>query len=263
MPKSYSIIKLNTVDSTNNYAKRLDVKELPCVIISDTQTAGRGRLGRSFISPAGTGIYMSIVLLPESVSIDQKLITVASAVAVRRAIIKVTNAEPKIKWVNDLYLNNKKISGILTEMPTEINSGKADRIIIGIGVNCFPGSFPDELNDIAGCISDIRDSFSMDALSREIADEVFSILSADCVGSYGSGTPKSDSILNEYRDNCFILGKEITATDFTNQKGSPKIYSAKALDISSEGELIVQRLDSPNHGEIVNLFSGEVSINFD
>ena len=127
----------DSVKSTNDVAKELTPGSVPEVVIADSQTGGRGRLGRSFSSPSGSGIYMSVCLKPDF-ELDKSLfVTMAAAVAVSRAIEKVTGKKPRIKWVNDLFLGSKKICGILTEAQTSLESGQIDRLIIGIGVNCF------------------------------------------------------------------------------------------------------------------------------
>ena len=270
------IIFFDEIDSTNNYAKHLLAKEsidsdtpivpndFPLVIIADSQSAGRGRLGRSFYSPRGTGIYLSIIM---KTSLDSKhlpILTMATSVGVRRAIESVCEKSPLIKWVNDLYLDNKKICGILLETATSF-CGDKKSVIAGIGINCFPGAFPEELNDIAGCISDAQSSFSRSKLAAKVIEETLDIFqsleSASSESTHIKGAPFSDAVktmLSEYKKHCFVLGRKVTVTDFSNQKGSPSSFLARALDISDNGGLIVEPLDgSPS----ITLFSGEVSIN--
>ena len=126
-----------TVDSTNLVAKKMALEQAPhgTVVLAEEQTAGRGRMGRSFHSPAGSGIYMSFILRPNLTSNDAVLITTAASVAVARAIEEVTHIHTGIKWVNDVYMNGKKICGILTEALTDFESGGIESIILGIGIN--------------------------------------------------------------------------------------------------------------------------------
>ena len=248
----YTAIHLDSVDSTNTYAKGLDINAGPYVVISETQTAGRGRLGRSFCSPAGSGIYMSIALSSDAILVPASLITIAAAVSVCDAIEDVCGVSPRIKWVNDLFLNNKKICGILTESTDS-------KIIVGIGVNCFPGSFPEELSGIVGAISESIEgdarAFDKDALAEKIAANVLSLLTE---GSFGQDA--GYDYLAAYRERCFILGRQINVTNFANQNGSPSSFLARAVDISPNGGLIVEPLDGP---PLITLISGEVSVHLD
>ena len=280
----YKLIYLDTIDSTNNYAKRLLADsceyndgtvnpqniELPLVVAADSQTSGRGRLGRNFASPAGTGIYMSIVIPFSECTVPLSLVTPAAAVATCSAIRKVCNALPQIKWVNDLYLNNKKICGILTEMHNTIvteNSCSADKniasLIIGIGVNCFPGSFPNDIADIAGYITDDLSEFDKGELLTEIATNILGILRSADTGTTAptnsEATMPEPQFMSEYRELCFILGKTIAVSSLT----SDEKYNATAVDIDHDGALIVERLNNLNEPELVRLVSADVSINFD
>lgn len=148
----YSNIDIYTyklVSSTNDVAKTLALNGAKhgTVIISEEQSAGKGRLGRVFYSPANTGIYMSIILRPNLTAMDSVLITTSASVAICNAIQKVTGIECQIKWINDIYLNNKKVGGILTEASTNFESGTIDYLILGIGLNFNKPkeSFPKEL----------------------------------------------------------------------------------------------------------------------
>ena len=140
-----------TIDSTNNYAKRLilDGAAPGTAILAESQTAGRGRRGRSFYSPAGSGLYISVILRPKIDAVDDiQLLSAAAAVAVCRAIDRLKpDSGAQIKWVNDIFIGGKKVCGILSEA---VSAG--DRIagtVVGIGVNCTTDAFPPELRDIA------------------------------------------------------------------------------------------------------------------
>ena len=141
----------DSVGSTNDIAKDLGKSGTKqALIIASEQTKGRGRRGRSFFSPNGSGIYMSILLRPEHSSDIIPLLTTASAVAVSKAIKSVTNINTSIKWINDLYINFKKVCGILCEA-SFTSDNKLDFIIVGIGININEpnGGFPEELSNIA------------------------------------------------------------------------------------------------------------------
>ena len=236
----------DVVDSTNEAAKKTELSDLPKVIISDRQTAGKGRLGRRFESPAGTGLYMTFVFRPKFDIRRSLFVTMASAVGTARAIEKVTGTQPGIKWVNDLYLNGKKICGILTEAQSDFETGMIDRLITGIGVNCFPGSFPDEIKSIAGSVSDTPGSFSREILAGEMINEVLPLIMH----------PDVDMFMDEYKEKCFMLGEKIKIHPAYNDSG----ISAVALDIAEDGGLIVRYLEGEKTGMEEVLHTGEISI---
>lgn len=237
---------LDTVDSTNNYAKALSSYDVPQVIVSNRQTAGRGRLGRSFASPAGTGLYLSIAIKPDFDLNKSLFVTMAAAVGLCRAIEEVSPGKCKIKWVNDVFINDKKTCGILTEATSNFETGKIDALIIGIGVNCFPGSFPEELNGIAGSVSSDYNSFPRSQLAAEIINQVLGLLK-----DFNSG-----NFLAEYRRRCFILGKGITVHPSYDEHG----IRANAIDIDENGCLVVEYMEGPKSRTIESLSTGEVSI---
>ena len=221
-------------------------KPIPKVIIADRQTAGKGRLGRRFESPAGTGLYMTIVFRPDFDIREALFVTMASAVGTCRAIEKVSGVHPGIKWVNDLYLDGKKICGILTEAQSDFETGNIDRLITGIGVNCFPGSFPPEVADIAGSVSDKAGAFSREKLAAEMINETLPLITA----------PDTDRFLAEYKRRCFMLGSTIKIHPNYNDEGT----AAEALDIADDGGLIVKYLEGEKAGMEEVLHTGEISI---
>lgn len=236
----------DTVDSTNNIAKELPAGDLPVMIIANKQEAGRGRLGRSFASPAGTGLYMTVALRPHFDLSKSLYVTMAAAVAVCRAIEKTAGVKARIKWVNDLFIGGKKVCGILTEAQTNFETGKIDSLIIGIGVNCFPGSFPEELKEIAGAVSPQKNSFSRGELAAEIFNELMEVLD----------DLDSRSFLREYRTKCFILGKNILVHPAVNSRP----VRARAIDIDENGGLVVEYMEGRRMRQIDTLTTGEVSI---
>ncbi len=143
-----SVTYLKTVDSTNTYAKgHADKVDSGALIISDTQTQGRGRLGRLWVSPPATGIWMSMVLVPDIAPYEASKITQIAAASVAEALVNATGLDFTIKWPNDILLNGKKVCGILTEMSAELNS--INYIVVGIGINVNMDQFPEEIASVA------------------------------------------------------------------------------------------------------------------
>lgn len=232
-----------SLDSTNNEAKKMAVNKAPSgsLILSEEQTAGRGRRGKDFFSPANSGIYMSLILRPQLSVEDITLVTTGASVAVSRAIEKLFNLTPKIKWINDIYIDDKKVCGILTEGVTDFESGNIEAIILGIGINFNTMNFPEELKKKAGSlILEKISKISRNTLISQIVIEIFKVLDE---------IPKRE-YLQEYKERSWILGNKIEVL------GANETYKAKALDINEKGELII----ALENGEIKTLLSGEVSI---
>jgi BirA family biotin operon repressor/biotin-[acetyl-CoA-carboxylase] ligase len=234
-----------TIGSTNQEAKKLALEGAAAgtVIISEEQTQGRGRMGRSFYSPPKSGIYLSLVLRPRVKPNEAVLLTTGASVGVRRAIKKVTGIDTQIKWVNDLYLNDLKISGILTEAVTNFENGQFEFVIIGIGVNFKEPDepFPEELKEIAGALFHEKpDTLTRNRLAGEIINEVLEIC---------NDLSKRD-FLAEYKAHSLVLGKPIRV--FRQEKWE----TAVARDINDDGGLVIKN----ESGEIETLNSGEISI---
>ncbi len=228
------MLKFDVIDSTNLEAKRR-IKQgckLPLLITADTQTAGKGRMGRSFYSPDKTGLYMSFAYTPETDFSDSVTVTSAAAVAVVRAIEELTDLKPKIKWVNDIYIDNKKVCGILTEAVT----GEKTAIIIGIGVNITTADFPNELKETAA-------SLDLAVDKRELAVSIVKNL-IDLI----KGLPQR-TFLSEYKQRSLVLGKEI----FFIKDGETK--EGTAVDINQDGGLVVKTSDKE-----VTLSTGEITL---
>jgi len=232
--------------STNQTAKEMAIAghEHGTVVISNTQTSGRGRYGRVFYSPSGTGLYMSFLLRTAGAfSSNPTLITTSAAVAVCRAVQALSGKELRIKWVNDLFWNDKKVCGILTEAMTDFESGNIEWAVIGIGVNisALEEGFPPELAQTAGCLfPEGAAGTTRNQLAAGIIDRLLSLESWE-----------SDSgIYAEYKNRSLLLGKEISVS----QQGDT--YTASAMDIDASGHLVVQK----DTGEIVQISSGEVQI---
>ena len=223
---------LGETDSTNTRLKewaRAGEIHAPCLLTADCQTAGRGRLGRRFVSPAGTGLYMSLLIQPPETT-DGGKITILAAVAVCRAIHELTGLQPKIKWVNDLFLNGKKVCGILAE---KIDQG----IIVGIGVNLLPppGGFPPEAG-AAGALNADVDRFTL----------------AGRIGAYFlDGMNKLDfgDAIAYYRAHMPLTGREIHYQKDGQQK------NARVTGVSDDGGLMIEDDTGPHV-----LRTGEVSL---
>ncbi|HIZ54784.1 MAG TPA: biotin--[acetyl-CoA-carboxylase] ligase [Firmicutes bacterium] len=236
-----------TVESTNALLREKAAADAPdgYTIIANAQTAGRGRLGRSFYSPSDTGIYMSLLLRPATLQPSQAVkLTTMAAVAACEAIEGLSEEKAWIKWVNDIYMNGKKVSGILTEGSLSLENGSMDYIILGIGFNLYPpkDGFPEELNPIAG------------AIFRECHDDGKNRLVAGFLNrfmAYYMAEGNAD-FADKYRERSFVIGKRVNVL-FPG--GSQK---AVALDVDENCRLIVQFED----GRIERLSFGEISIRF-
>lgn len=174
--KDINIITYDSLDSTNNEAKRLlanDENVAPCLIISDGQTRGRGRGGKSFISEKGKGIYMSLIFSKELSQDEADIITIYAAVAVKRVIERYIRDEVGLKWVNDIFYKNKKVAGILTEAISDLESKMISTVIIGIGINITEFDVPDEYKDVIGFLN-ISDVPRI-KISSEIVEELYKI----------------------------------------------------------------------------------------
>ena len=229
--------------STNTTAKQIAISGggHGAAVIAAAQSAGTGRFGREFASPPG-GLYLSIVLRPEKLWFEHELITLYSAVCVCQAFEQV-GVEPKIKWVNDLFLDGKKVCGISTEAVSDLESGTVGWIVIGIGINLTtpPESFPPHLDGKAGSVfPEGKSAISASRLAGELINRLV--------------TPKqkipSQEIPLEYKRRMFMLGRQVLVS------GGRESYTAAALDIDQKGRLIVMDAAGQTH----TLFTGEVSI---
>lgn len=229
------------LDSTNLELKREAVSGAPAgsVAIAEQQTAGRGRLGRSFLSRPGVGIYLSLLLRPQCAPSELLTLTAQAAVAVRRAIHTVCGVDADIKWVNDLLIGRKKICGILTELSVEAESGRVSYAVVGVGVNCNQAAedFPPELQEIAGSIySQTGVRVDRNRLAAEMIRQL-------------SLLPQMDWRA-EYRKACVTVGQEIVLL-----RGDTR-QEATALDVGTQAELLVRYPD----GTEGSVNSGEISV---
>lgn len=242
-------IILESVDSTNNRLKTLEHEGAPSgtVVTADYQAAGKGRRGRTFVSPKGSGIYLSYLLRPECNADQISSLTAFVAVAVARSLEKVCGIDPQIKWVNDILAGGHKLCGILTELSVESESGAITGCVIGIGinVNMSVNDFPTELRDTATSISAVTGKPARRCdIIRELTAEL-DLLQTEFPSS-------RSKYLDYYRAHCPIIGKNINVYKIIGKDPVP----AKALSISDDFSLLVEYKD----GSRENLRSGEVTI---
>ena len=237
-----SLTALQTVDSTNNEARRLAEKGAPhgSVVVSEEQTGGKGRLGRQWVSPPGSGIWFSVLLRPQALPEEITGITLLSAVAVCRAIRKKTGLDAKIKWPNDVVIGTKKVCGILTELSAEWE--RVHYLIVGIGVNVNQSAFPPELSERATSLSLETDRPVVEraVLLCTILEEFERLYKQYGVSSFPE----------EYRANCITVGRAVSlARAGKNIKGF-------ASGVRDDGALLIQ---TENEGTIAAT-SGEVVV---
>ena len=239
------IVYFDATDSTNAQAKRLAEAHAPhgTLVVSDRQDGGKGRRGRSWASPSGVGIWMSLILRPEIAPSSASMLTLAAALAVREGIQEETGLSPLIKWPNDLVLNGKKICGILTEMSTELM--EIQYVITGIGINVNQREFPPEIRDTATSLSlEAGRSFRRSSL-------IAAILKA-FEKDYAAFLKTGDlSLLLEEYNACLVnRGKEVCILDPSGE------YRAVAEGIDESGSLLVTLPDGTRR----EIISGEVSV---
>lgn len=236
-------IKLcGTVTSTNTLLKASARENAPegTVIIADSQTGGRGRLGRSFCSPPGAGLYMSILLRPDLVPEQSVLITAAAAAAAAEAVEAVSGVTVGIKWVNDIFYNNKKLCGILTEGSVAPSGNKLSYAVLGIGLNIYepPCGFPPEIADVACALYPTPLPGFKLRLAAEILKRFYKLYRA---------LPNKD-FLEIYRSHSAVIGKRVRLFSGNGE------YFATAISIDDDCALTVKtddgRLRRLNHGEI-------------
>ena len=244
--QSLNIRVVDTVDSTNAAMKRMAAEGAPqgSVLIANQQSAGRGRMGRSFFSPPGTGIYMSLLLRPRMDAQRATLVTASAAVAVAEAIEQLSGEPVQIKWVNDVLFHGRKVCGILTEAAMDFESGLIDYVVPGIGVNtAVPAEgFPEELQGIAGAAFGIEQVPELRCrLAAEILNRFMGYYA--CLGSR--------ACYEAYKSRSVVIGKDV-------QLLSPgkEALPARVLDIDEDFALVVRTED----GQVQRVNAGEISL---
>lgn len=237
-------ICLLETDSTNRYLKELAVKGAPegTVVLAKKQSAGRGRMGRSFFSPEEKGIYMSVLLRPDIALERSVLITSMAAVAVAEAMDAVAGVTSQIKWVNDIFLNQKKVCGILTEAGINAEKQSLEYAVLGIGVNVGCMEFPEELKTIATSVSN---ECGFEVKKEPLVEKILEKL------EQWYPTLWTGSFLKESKARSLLLGQEIMVL---GRGTNNQPYLAKAVDLDELGHLIIER---DGVREVLN--SGEVS----
>ncbi len=213
------------------------------VLIAGMQTDGKGRLGRHFYSPANTGIYMSLLLRPTDLRPDLAIrLTTIAAVACCEAVETVSGKKALIKWVNDIYLDGKKVSGILTEGTIGLETGMMDSVILGIGFNLYPPEkgFPKEIRNIAGTVFSEKQEDGKNRMAAEFLNRFMTYYTRKDLTSH----------IGAYRERSMVIGKTVSVI---GQQGS---RPALALGVDDECRLIVKYADD----NIDRLMTGEVSI---
>lgn len=239
LPEGVELYFYDSIDSTNTQAKRLLAEGLSgkALITANEQTAGRGRQGRSFYSPKNTGIYYSYVFHPQKTLADAVFITTAAAVSVIRAIERLSAVKPTIKWVNDVYVEGKKVCGILTEAVSNFENGALESVIVGIGINVSTASFPAELQDTAASLGDA--SITRAQLLNTAVEELVRV----------AEDLENPAIMEDYKRHSAVIGKEIT---FIKNGTTTK---ATAIDIDEKGGLVVKTEQGT-----LTLSSGEITV---
>jgi len=231
-----------SLDSTNAAARRLAERGEPegTVVLSGSQTQGRGRYGRSFYSPADTGVYLSLLLRPAGDPQQTVLLTAAAAAAMCQAMEALGVESPKIKWVNDIFLPGKKVCGILSQAAFSLETGAPEYAVVGVGVNVYTpkDGFPAEIADIAGSLWDSPVPEGKNRLAAEFLNRFWTL--------YRTG----GDFLEDYRRRSLVVGKPLTVLSGDTRR------NALALGIDDRCRLRVRFGD----GTEQSLSYGEVSI---
>ena len=236
----------SSLNSTNDQLRALAKAGAPSgtAVLADHQTGGHGRRGRSFHSPAGSGIYLSLLLRPDCPPAELMHLTCAVAVAMCDAVEASAGFRPAIKWTNDLVCEKRKLGGILTEIGFNAK-GNADWVIIGVGINCRQreSDFPEEIRDMAGSLSMV----SGNPVDRA---NVAAAMLESLARMWESLLSRKAEILNRYRSDCMTLNRDVVLV-----RGEEKRYG-HAVDIDKSGALIVRFTD----GSLETINSGEISV---
>lgn len=240
-----ALLAVPSLTSTNTVLKEqyLD-RPHGFTLIAGEQTGGRGRLGRSFVSPAGTGVYLTILLHPTLPLTHIQFVTIAAAVAVAAAIEQTAGFSPQIKWVNDVLMDGRKLAGILTEATIEGETGSVSSLIVGIGVNLRPNpSWPEEVRTVAGALSEFGTAPRRAALAVAILshfERAYALLEQDC----------ETELLEQYRSRLCCIDRQVTVI-------SPSArYEALCTGLDENGHLLVRDVNGQAH----TLSTGEISI---
>lgn len=239
------VLYFDTIDSTNTKAQELAEKGYPSgtLVVADKQESGKGRRGRSWVSPSGTGIFMTLMIKPDINPNNASMLTLVAALAVAKAITSVTDEEAMIKWPNDIVVNGKKVCGILTEMNAQFDY--INHIVVGIGINVHNESFPEEISQMASSL--MIEAGGKRFHRAQIIAETMSYFEQ----YYDTFLQTQDlsALVREYDKLLVNRNKSVRVLD-------PKEpFDGKAMGITPKGELIVDTWESR---KLVS--SGEVSV---
>lgn len=239
------VLYFDTIDSTNTEAQELAEKGYPSgtLVVADKQESGKGRRGRSWVSPSGTGIFMTLMIKPDINPNNASMLTLVAALAVAKAITSVTGEEAMIKWPNDIVVNSKKVCGILTEMNAQFDY--INHIVVGIGINVHNESFPEEISQMASSL--MIEAGGKRFHRAQIIAETMSYFEQ----YYDTFLKTQDlsALVREYDELLVNRNKSVRVLD-------PKEpFDGKAMGITPKGELIVDTWESR---KLVS--SGEVSV---
>jgi BirA family biotin operon repressor/biotin-[acetyl-CoA-carboxylase] ligase len=232
-----------TLPSTNDLAKELANQNAPegTLVVAETQTRGRGRLGREWDSPPGMGLYASLLLRPLLPPTEMPQITLTTAVAVVRALRRATGVAPGIKWPNDLLVDGKKVGGILTEMETE--SDRIRYLVVGLGLNVNNREFPPPLDLTATSLARVTGSFcNRPQILRAWLEEFEALYDLFINQDFAA-------ILEEWREYNVTLGQTVTV------RQGPREISGLALEVAGDGALLIRQ----RTGEVIRVTSGEIA----
>ena len=232
----------DALDSTNTRAKAIAATGAPhgYLVVAESQSGGKGRMGRAFFSPEHSGVYITYVLRPKLLAERAVMITSMAAVAVARAIEALADVDVKIKWVNDLFINDRKVCGILCEASMDFESGQLEYAVLGIGVNVAAMAFPEELKDIATSIeNECGAHVNRSRLIAEISNQLEMLY----------GQLDSCEFMRESRARSNVIGRDVLV-----MRGDER-FEAHALDIDDQGRLVIRTA-----GGISRVDSGEISL---
>ena len=268
---SLNIKVFDTIDSTNAFCMRMASEGAPggLIAVAGSQSRGRGRRGRTFFSPEGTGLYLSILLRPSGLSSKPAMrFTTIAAVAVSEAIEAVSGRKAEIKWVNDIYVDGLKVCGILTEASFDLEDYTLAYAVVGIGINVYEPEegFPEVIKDVAGAVSlchkgeeNINDPVLKNGGRNRLAAEIITRFYSYCVAELNSQysstpTPGLDvkRYIDEYRRRCFVIGREIDVliagsapvkayvTGLDDECGLNVVYEDGSSETLSSGEISIR-----------------------
>lgn len=245
-PWQNHICWFDSISSTNTHAKEMAAQGAPhgTVVIAGMQTGGRGRLGRQFDSPAGQGVYLSVILRPQCPPQKIMHLTCAAAVAMCDAVQNAAGFRPQIKWTNDLVFGGKKLGGILTELSVHPKTGLVSYTVVGIGINCTQkdSDFPAPLQNMAASLSMVA--------KKDILPAALAACMIEALYKMDKSLYNKAERMAQYRADCMTVGQDIVLL-----RGQQRRYGT-ALDVADDGGLVVQFAD----GTVQTVDSGEISV---